>query len=158
MDDDHVVATWGRTFIQIWRGAATDETTKRVNELAATFIAASAAPATSILVVESKSPSPNDACRKNFAAFSRDLTSRMKMSIVVAEGVGFRGALVRAVGAALSTILPHRSGFKFVDDVSGAADLIAPFLEPNSGGPAALVRAAKEARAKIGKSDFSLAK
>lgn len=148
-DDAHVVATWGRTFIQIWRGPPSASASARVNELASAFVSASPLPATSLWVVEAKSPSPDDATRKNFATFSRDIVSQMKMSVVVAEGGGFRGALVRAVGAALTTILPHRSRFKFVDDVGYAAELMGPYLVAGSGGPEALQRAAAEARSKI---------
>lgn len=150
-DDAHVVATWGATFIQIWRGATTASNSARMNELASAFVSASPLPATSLFVVEAKSPSPDDASRKNLAAFSRDIVAQMKMSVVVAEGGGFRGALVRAVGAALTTILPHRSRFKFADDVPAASELIAPYLPAGSGGADALVRAAAEARTQIGR-------
>jgi hypothetical protein len=55
--------------------------------------------------------------RKTLAAFSRDGVSRMSTSVVVAEGGGFRSALVRAVGVTLTTILPHSSKFRFVNDL-----------------------------------------
>ena len=120
-----------------------------MNELARAFVSASPLPATSLFVVEAKSPSPDDGTRKNLATFSRDIVSQMKMSVVVAEGSGFRGALVRAVGAALTTVLPHRSRFKFVDDVGYAAELIEPYLLAGSGGPEALLRATAQARSQI---------
>lgn len=148
-DDAHAVATWGRTFIQIWRGAPRAHTSARINELASAFLAASSVPATSLWVVEAKSPAPDDATRKNLAAFSRDLASQMRLCVVVAEGGGFRGALVRAVGAALTTILPHRTRFKFADDVGAAAELLGPHLPPGSGGPEALLRIAAEVRSHI---------
>lgn len=148
-DEAHVVATWGRTFIQIWRGPPTAAASGRVNELARAFVAASSFPATSLFVVEAKSPAPDEATRKNFAAFSRDIVSRMKLSVVVSEGGGFRGALVRAVGAALTTILPHRSAFKFVNDVETAAELIGPHLLPASGGAEALLRVTERVRGQI---------
>lgn len=150
VDDIHVVATWGRTFIQIWRGAPTGKTSARINELATQFVASAPFPATSLFIVEAKSPSPDDETRRNFATFSRDIVSQMKLALIVAEGGGFRGALVRAVGVALTTILPHRSNFKFVNDVETAAQLLGPHLVPGSGGPAALVKVADELRAKIG--------
>lgn len=151
-DDAHVVATWGRTFIQIWRGSPTASRSGRVNELASAFVSASPVPGTSLWIVEAKSPSPDDATRKNLAAFSRDLVGHMKLAVIVAEGGGFRGALVRAVGAALTTILPHRSRFKFVDDVTTAAELLGPHLVAGSGGPEELVRVAADARSKIASS------
>jgi hypothetical protein len=148
-DEAHVVATWGRTLIQIWRGAPTGKTSAHINRLAAEFLSTGSAPATSLFIVEARSPSPDDETRKNFAAFSRDIVSQMKLAVIVSEGGGFRGALVRAVGVALTTILPHRSNFKFVNDVDTAAQLLGPYLVPGSGGPAALVRVAEEVRAKI---------
>lgn len=151
-DDAHAVATWGRTFIQIWRGAPTGPKSQRVNQLAMTFVEASPVKATSLFIVEAKSPSPDDATRRNFATFSRDIACHMALAVVVSEGGGFRGALVRAVGAALTTLLPHRQNFKFVDNVDIAAQLIAPHMVPGSGGPVALARVAEEVRAKIGES------
>lgn len=148
-DDAHVVATWGRTFIQVWRGAPTAKASARINDLAAGFVACSPSPATCLWVIEAKSPPPDDATRKNFAAFSRDLVASMQLAVIVAEGGGFRGALVRGVGAALTTILPHRSRFKFVDDVATAAELLAPYLTAGSGGPEALLRVIADARSKV---------
>jgi hypothetical protein len=149
-DDAHVVATWGRTFIQIWRGPPTGATSAEVNELATAFVKAAPFLATSLFIVEAKSPAPDEVTRRNFATFSRDIADQMSLAVIVSEGGGFRGALVRAVGIALTTILPHRANFKFVNDVETAAQLLAPRLMPGSGGAAALVAVAEEVRAKIG--------
>jgi len=73
----------------------------------------------------------------------------MHMSVVVAEGGGFRGALVRAVGVTLTTLMPHSSKFKFVNDLNAAARLIAPHLPPGSGGEDALIRATEELRSML---------
>ena len=151
-DDDHVVATWGRTFIQIWRGPPTGKTSAKINQLATQFVAGEPFPATSLFIVEAQSPSPDDETRRNFATFSRDIVSWMKLALIVSEGGGFRGALVRAVGVALTTILPHRSNFKFVNEVETAAQLLGPHLMPGSGGPPALLRIVEEVRAHIGES------
>jgi len=150
LDDAHVVGTWGRTFIQIWRGVATAKASADVNRFASEFIAADPFPATSLFIVEACSPAPEDETRKNFATFSRDLVAQMSLAVIVSEGGGFRGALVRAVGVTLTTLIPHRSHFKFVNDVDVAAQLIKPHLPPGSGGAEALVRAAQELRGKIG--------
>jgi hypothetical protein len=120
-----------------------------VNELANQFVAASSIPATSLFIVEAKSPAPDDETRRNFATFSRDIVAQMRLAVIVSEGGGFRGALVRAVGVALTTILPHRSNFKFVNDVDMAAQLLAPCLAPGTGGAAELVRIVEEVRAKL---------
>jgi hypothetical protein len=158
-DEGHVVATWGRTFIQIWRGPPTGKKSAKINQIAAQFVDESAFLATSLFIVEAKSPSPDDETRRNFATFSRDIVSKMSLSVIVSEGGGFRGALVRAVGVALTTILPHRSNFKFVNDVEAAAQLLGSRLMPGTGGAAELLRVADEVRAKIGEvviADFKL--
>ncbi|HYQ41073.1 MAG TPA: hypothetical protein VER11_03875 [Polyangiaceae bacterium] len=150
LDDAHVVGTWGRTFIQIWRGVATAKASADINRFATEFVAADAFPATSLFIVEPRSPAPEDETRKNFATFSRDIVAKMSLAVIVSEGGGFRGALVRAVGVTLTTMIPHRSHFKFVNDIDVAAQLIKPHLLPGSGGAEALIRAAEELRAKIG--------
>jgi hypothetical protein len=149
LDDAHVVGVWGATLIQIWRGAPTAIRTAEMNRIAAELVASSQHPVSSLFIVERRSPTPDDAARKNLAAFSRDIVSRMSISVVVAEGGGFRGALVRSVGVALTTVLTHSSKFRFVDDVHGAAELIEPHLERGTGGARALLTAADELRAKI---------
>ena len=150
LDSAHVVATWGRTLIQIWRGVPTAKASANVNALAEKLIDAGKHPVTNLFVVESRSPAPEEETRKNFATFSRDLVSKMALSVIVSEGGGFRGALVRAVGVTLTTMVPHRSHFKFVNDVETAAQLLGPHLQPGSGGAAALLRVTEELRAKIG--------
>jgi hypothetical protein len=146
IDDAHVVATWGRTFIQIWRGVATAAASAEVNRLADAFCDASSFPATSLFIVESQSPPPEDQTRKNFATFSRDIVSRMSLAVIVAEGGGFRGAIVRAVGLTLTTMMPHRSRFNFVNDIETAAGMLAPHLSPGTSGAAGLVRTVQELR------------
>ena len=149
IDEVHAVGVWGTTLIQIWRGAPTGTTSSEVNRIASGLVASSFHPVSSLFIVERGSPSPDDETRKNFATYSRDIVSRMAISVVVAEGGGFRGALVRAVGVTLTTILPHSSKFKFVNDVSTAVRLIEPHLKPGTGGADGLAEAAEELRAKI---------
>jgi hypothetical protein len=150
VDDAHVVGVWGTTLIQIWRGAPTKVLSAEVNRIADGLVASSVHPISSLFIVERGSPTPDDETRKNFAAFSRDIVSRMSISVVVAEGGGFRSALVRAVGVTLSTILPHSSKFRFVNDVASAVRLIEPHLKPGAGSAQGLSDAAEELRAKIG--------
>jgi hypothetical protein len=150
LDDAHVVGTWARTFIQIWRGVPTAKATADVNRFASAFVAADTFRATSLFIVEPRSPAPDDEPRKNFAAFSRDIVGQMSLAVIVSEGGGFRGALVRAVGVTLTTMVPHRSHFKFVNDVETAAQLLKPYLLPGSGGAEALLRVVEDLRGKIG--------
>ncbi|HET7544452.1 MAG TPA: hypothetical protein VFK05_31490 [Polyangiaceae bacterium] len=150
VDNVHVVGVWETTLIQIWRGAPTKALTANANRIADGLIAESATPASSLFIVESGSPPPDDETRKTLAAFSRDIVSRMSISVVVAEGGGFRSALVRGVGVALTMILPHSSKFKFVNDVSSGVRLLEPHLKPGTGGAKGLLEAVDELRAKIG--------
>ena len=149
VDDVHVVSVWGPTLIQIWRGAPTKALTLEANRIADALIASSSVPVSSLFIVESGSPPPDDETRKALAAFSRDIVSRMSISVVVAEGGGFRSALVRGVGAALTMILPHSSKFKFVNDLSSGVRLIEPHLNPGTGGGKGLLDATDELRGKI---------
>lgn len=150
VDDVHVVGVWRQTLIQIWRGAPTKALTLEANRIAEALVASSATPASSLFIVEAGSPPPDDETRKALAAFSRDIVSRMSISVVVPEGGGFRSALVRGVGVALTMILPHSSKFKFVNDVSGAVRLIEPHLSPGIGGAKGLLDATHELRGAIG--------
>jgi hypothetical protein len=149
-DDTHVVAIWGTTLIQIWRGTATGEASAEVNRIGRELVAHATTPATSLFIVERGSPPPGDETRKNFAAFSRDIVSRMALGVVVAEGGGFRGALVRAVGVTLTTLMPHSSKFKFVNDLDTALGLLEPHLARGIGGRERLLSVTEELRKKIG--------
>jgi hypothetical protein len=127
-DADHIVGVWGTTLIQIWRGSATSILTAEANRIASALVTSSRHPVSSLYIVERRSPTPDDEARKNLAAFSRDIVSRMSISVVLAEGGGFRSALVRSVGVTLTMILPHSSKFRFVNDVNDAVQLIEPHL------------------------------
>jgi hypothetical protein len=146
IDAAHCVAIWGRTLIQIWRGVATGAAAIRMNVIAAEMVEADPFPATSLFIVEATSPPPDDMPRTQFAKFSRDIVKRMSLAVIVAEGGGFRGAIVRGVGVTLTTMLPHRASFKFVNEVPIAADLLDPYLVPRSGGAQELLRAVQELR------------
>jgi len=148
-DSVHVVGTWGRTFIQIWRGATTHAAVAEMNHFARQFVESKGDPATSLFIVERSSPPPDDASRKGIAEFSRDAAKDMSLSVVVAEGGGFRAALVRAVGVTLTTLLPHSSKFKFENDLETAIQLLGPHLMPGAGGAEGLEAAVEELRSKI---------
>jgi len=150
VDDVHVVGVWRSTLIQIWRGASSSLLSAEVNRIGMQLVTSSRDPVSSLFIVERGSPAPDDATRKSVASFSRDIVSRMSISVVVAEGGGFRSAMVRAVGVTLTTILPHSSKFRFVNDVTSASQLIEPHLKPGSGGAQGLLAAADELRAMIG--------
>lgn len=149
VDDVHVVGSWGSTLILIWRGSPTAAAFIEINGIAAEFLASSAIPVSCLFIVERSSAPPGDEARKELAQFSREFVSRMSLCTVVAEGGGFRAALVRAVGVTLTTIMPHKSKFKFVNDMDEAVRLLERHLKPGTGGAKALLDAAEELRAKI---------
>lgn len=149
LDPTQVTATCGRTVIQIWRGTPSGRISANFNRIALEFASASVIPATMLFVVEASSPAPDEETRKNFAAMSRDVVAKMAMAVIVSEGGGFRGALVRAVGVALTTIMPHRSPLKFVNDVESAAQLLKPHLVLSTGGVPGLLKATAELRTLI---------
>jgi len=150
VDDAHIVGLYGATLIQFWRGAVTSSASAAMLRIARALLDSNSGPVSSLFVVERSSPPPEDEARKHFAAFSRDLVARMKIAVVVAEGGGFRGSLVRAVGVTLTTLLPHSSKFKFVNDIVVAANLIEPYMTPGLGGASSLVQAAEHLRVRIG--------
>jgi len=113
------------------------------------FAGASVIPATMLFIVEASSPAPDEETRKNFATMSRDVVGKMAMGVIVSEGGGFRGALVRAVGVALTTIMPHRSPLKFVNDVETAVGLLKPHLVLSTGGVQGLLKAVADLRTMI---------
>lgn len=156
VDEAHAVGIWGRTLIQIWRGPPTGKASAKVNDIGRVLVASGSVPATCLFIVERGSPPPNEETRKNFATFSRDIGSKMAIAVVVSEGGGFRAALVRAVGVALTTLVPHSSNFKFVNDLAAAFRLLAPHLAPGTGGVEGLAKATEELRSKMGAVDARL--
>ena len=73
--------------------------------------------------------------------------ARMTAAVIVAEGSGFRSALVRGVGVALTTLTPHRVPFKFCSDVDEAMIQLSPVVPTAFGGVAALKGAIEQLRA-----------
>jgi hypothetical protein len=149
IDRNHCIGTLDRTLIQIWRGVAATDAMTEMNRIARRLIEADPFPATCLFIVEATAPPPESEPRKQLAKFSSDAVSRMKFAVVVAEGSGFRAAIVRAVGTTLTTLSPHRSHFKFVGDVPAAASMLEPHLAPRTGGAKGLIAGAEELRRKI---------
>jgi hypothetical protein len=100
VDADHGVAIWNRTLILIWRGRVSESAMLATNNAARRFVA-EPGPASCLFIVESGSPPPEGTARKALATFSREIAAQMVLAVVVAEGGGFRAALVRGVGLAL---------------------------------------------------------
>jgi hypothetical protein len=149
IDADRCVGTWDRTVIQIWRRVAAPDAVAELNSISSRLLSEEGGPVTCLFVVEASSPPPNDGARKELARFSRDIVRLMALAVIVAEGGGFRAALVRGVGIALTTLMPHRVPFKFVNTVDEALVLLKPHLSQATGGTEALRRALAEMREQL---------
>ena len=145
-DSAYCIATWDRVLLQIWRQEVTAEAVENLRRIGKAFVYESREPVSTLSIVESTSPAPSDKLRGALSAFYRELAPQMKEQIVVAEGSGFRAALVRSVGLALSAVAPKSLPFKFVGGVEEAAILIRPHLSANAGGVAGLQEAIKSVR------------
>ena len=149
LEANYCIATWDRLLLQIWRLDVTAEAVNTLRKTSAAFVYESKQPVSSLAIVESTSPAPSDKLRVALSDFYRDFAPQMKEQIVVAEGSGFRAALVRSVGLALSTVAPKSLPFKFVGGVEEAAILIRPHLTPAAGGVVGLQQAIKDVREKM---------
>lgn len=147
LDDDHCIATWQGVLIQVWRGATTSAAVRELGQIARAFTAEEGKPICSIAVIERSSPPPADTLRNQLADFYR--AANMNVAVVVAEGGGFRGAIVRGVGLTLSTLAPKSLPFKFATTVEEATALIAPHLPPGAGGANGLRRIIDEVRGEL---------
>jgi hypothetical protein len=142
----YCIATWDRVLLQMWRLEVTDDPVNNLEKLGRAFIRDNRENLCSLSIVEATSPPPNDKLRSALAAAYREFAPRMNEQILVAEGSGFRMALVRSVGLALNALAPQSLPFKFVSKIEDAAKLIAPHLSPTSGGAAGLLDAIKAVR------------
>jgi hypothetical protein len=147
VDREHCVATWDRVLIQVWNFAALPAAIRDLQAVARRFISEHSAAISSVSVVERTSPPPNDEARALLAGFYRELGPQMSAQIVVAEGGGFRQAIVRAVGVTLSALAPRALPFRFASSLMEASVLVAPHLSPGAGGETALLQALQAARA-----------
>lgn len=131
-DSDYCLATWRQTALALWVGPPTVDQVKRISAQCKLLLANGKGPVTYLGVIERSSPAPTDPVRKEFAIWSRDVVSKLSMAVMVAEGGGFRAALVRGVGIALTVLLPHQVPFKFVGSVEEGLDLMGRVLPPGA--------------------------
>jgi hypothetical protein len=151
LDKDHCVALWDNVLIQVWHFAATAAAVTELERIARSFILQRGGRICSVAVIERTSPPPKDDVRVLLAKFYRELAPQMSEQIVIADGGGFRGALVRAVGVTLSTFAPRALPFRFVGSVNEATALVAPHLSARAGGEKELQRVLREVREDSGK-------
>jgi len=150
-DSDHCIVTWDRVIIQVWRFATTREAIADLELISRAFIAEQRTrKICSVSIVEHTSPPPGELVRGHLSRFYRELAPSVHEAVIVPEGGGFRAAMVRGVGVALSTLAPRSLSFKFADSVRSAADVVGPHLSPTAGGAMALEAAIEEARTLAG--------
>lgn len=150
VDRNHAVATWDRVLLQVWRGVVTPEAVQELLAVGRALIREHPGQrCSSLSVVESVSPPPNERVRPLLSACYRELAPEMRLQLFVAEGSGFRAAIVRGVGLAVSTFAPSFLPFKFASSVREAAVAIEPQLSARAGGSEALIEAVADLRAKL---------
>ncbi len=147
-DREYCVATWQRTVFAVFRGEATLANIGTISKVCLAELTAGGGPVTYMGVIERSSPAPSELVRKELAKWSRDIVPRMACAVMVAEGGGFKNALVRGVGVALTVLAPHKVPFKFASTVEEAAGLLDRHLATGSGGAAELMRVIAEVRAR----------
>lgn len=150
-DKNHCIATWDRVLIQVWYLDTTSLAVANLGKIARAFVAETKHPVSSIAIVERTSPGPAESVRAELSEFYKSMSPQLKEAIVVAEGGGFHGALVRGVGITLSMLAPKALPFKFVSSVNEATAIIAPHLSPVAGGALGFQRTIDGLRAEIGK-------
>jgi hypothetical protein len=143
----YCLARYDRTLIAIWRGVTTVAAIDTITAACQTLLAAVGGGATYITVLERSSPAPGEAERAVLARWSREVVPAFASAVAVAEGGGFRAALIRCVVLALTALVPHRIPFRFTGSVSEGAELLAPFLRPGRS-VTQLLRAIELARAR----------
>jgi hypothetical protein len=147
IDEAHCFATWDRVLIQMWEGEARLEAAEELLQVAQRFVANGRdEPLNCLSIVGSQSPAPNDKVRAQLATCYRYLAPCVVQQIWVAEGSGFRAALVRGVGLTVSTLAPSFLPLKFAGSLDEAAPMIAPHLSAGSGGPEMLKSAVETVR------------
>jgi len=127
-DSDYFVAVWHQTIFTVFRGPATLQHVLKISQTCNGLLQENRGAVTYLSVIERSSPAPTETVRHALATWSRDVVSKMAVAVMVAEGGGFKNALVRGVGVALTVLLPHRVPFKFASTVEEGALLLAPFL------------------------------
>jgi hypothetical protein len=150
IDQNHVVATWDCVLLQLWRGEATARAMQGLREAGRALLAAHPGRACcSLSIIEPSSPPPSDHVRPVLSAVYRELGPGMRHQLFVAEGSGFRSALVRGVGLAVSALAPSLLPFKFASSIVDAAETIVPSLSARSGGAPALLEAVSFLRTRL---------
>ncbi|MES1176141.1 MAG: hypothetical protein ABUL62_17600 [Myxococcales bacterium] len=146
-DSDFCLASWHDTLFCVYRGPASVEHVTVSSKHCRALIERTKGKATYLSIIERSSPAPSEEVRRVLAVWSRDVVTKMTAAVIVAEGGGFKNALVRGVGVALTALVPHKVPFKFSSTAAEGVQLLARYLPPEQGGAAELVLAVEEVRA-----------
>jgi hypothetical protein len=141
--------TWDRLAVAVWRLGAAQDSVAEMSFVVQALMAMHDERCCFLGIVEPTSPPPDERTRAALAKFSREVVPSLAVAIIVGEGGGFRASLVRAVGVALTTLMPHRVPFKFLGSAGDAIAHIVPHLSPGAGGVRGLERALVEVRAQF---------
>jgi hypothetical protein len=147
-DRDFFIAHWQRTVFSVYRGVCTVPHVASITAACNSLLEKHNESVTYLGVIERGSPAPTESVRRELATWSRDVVTKMAVAVIVPEGGGFRSAMVRGVGVALTVLAPHNVPFKFAGDVVEGAQLLARFLPASAGGAEQLAAAVEEARAR----------
>lgn len=150
LDADHGVFTWDRVLIQVWRLGITADAVDALERVTLEYAREQpGGKISSLSIIERTSPPPAEHVRRDLSRFYKNLGPHLHEAIVVAEGGGFRAALVRGVGLALSSLAPNSLPFRFVDTIGSASMAIAPHLSPGAGGASGLLAVVERARTMV---------
>lgn len=147
-DADHCVATSNALLIQIWRYTPTRAAVIEMRKIAETLIATTAPRRIcSVSLIHPTSPSPSTEARSELARFYSSIAPHADELILVPLGGRLRGAAIRGVGVALSSMVPGGLPLRFAETVWRAAQLVAPHTPAHAGGAAGVQSAIEDARA-----------
>lgn len=150
LDQNHAVALWDRVLVQVWRGEATPRAMQGLGDAGKALLATHPGKrCCSLSIIEASSPPPSEQVRPLISTVYRELAPGMEHQLFVAEGSGFRSAIVRGVGLAVSAIAPSLLPFKFASSAEDAAVTIAPCLSLSAGGVAGLLEALAFVRSRL---------
>jgi hypothetical protein len=150
LDRDCAFATYDRVLLQVWRGTVTPRAVQELLAVGQRLVREQGSRlCSSLSVVESVSPPPTERVRPLLSACYRELAKDMRLQLFVAEGSGFRAAIVRGVGLAVSTFAPSLLPFKFASSIAEAATAIGPTLSVAAGGASALPPAIELVRSQL---------
>jgi hypothetical protein len=143
--DGDIAATWHNVLVHIQRGPTSPRSVPNL-VAAASSILLKHRTFVFVLIVEPQATPPDPVARKQLTEFLGTFRDSLLRSIVIPEGDGFRAAIVRGVGTAVSLLAPKSFSFSFCESVVDACTKLREVLEPVGGSPA-LVQVIAEIRA-----------